>query len=83
MRRDELGQVMDHSGITTGLNERKLSVQVFSQHHGAIQPQTVIPWLTITPLRLHTTCTDHHQAWEKQPAKADYSSVADSDCEIC
>ena len=68
---------MGHSGLKTGLKERKFTAQVFIQHHGAVQPHTAIPRLTIAPLRYHTTHTDHHWAWERQPTKADHSSLAD------
>ena len=68
---------MGHLGIKTGLNNRTITVQVFSQNHGAEQLQPS-PRLTIAPLRPHTTCTDHHSAWEKQPTKANHSSLADS-----
>ena len=61
---------------------RKFTGQAFTQHHGAVQPHTAIPRLTRAPLRLHTTRPDHHWAWEKQPAKADHSSLTDFDCEI-
>ena len=70
---------MGQSGLKTGLNERK-TAQVFIQHHGAIQPHTAIPRLTRAPLRPHTAHMDCHWAWEKQPAKADHSSLADFDC---
>ena len=52
------------------------------QHHRAVQPHTVIPRLTRAPLRPHTTRTNRHWAWEKQPAKPDHSSQADFDCGI-
>ena len=51
MHRDELGQVMDDSGIKTGLNERKFTAHVFIQLHGAVQPHATIPRLTRAPLR--------------------------------
>ena len=57
---------MGHSGLKTGLNERKFMAKVFVEHHGAVQPHTAIPRLTRVPIRPHTTCTDHHRAWEKQ-----------------
>ena len=43
-----------------------------------VQPCTAIPRLIRAPLRPHMDC---HWAWEKQPAKGDYSSLADLDCE--
>ena len=67
---------MGHSGLKTGVNERKFTAQVFSQHHRVVQPHTTI---TIAPLRPHTTHTDCHWAWEKHPAKVDHSNLADSD----
>ena len=73
---------MGHSGLETGLNERKFIVQVFIQHHKVVQPYTAIPRLTRAPLMLHATCADHHWALGKQPAKADHSSLADFDCEF-
>ena len=73
---------MGHSGLKTGLNERKFSAQVFMQHHGAVYPHTAIPRLTRTPLRPHTARTDCHWALEMLPAKPDHSSLADFDCEI-
>ena len=69
-------------------HERKFILLVFIQYHGAVQPHTAIPTL---PLRPHTAHTDCHWAWEKQPAKANHSSLdceinhsslADFDCEI-
>ena len=64
------------------LKWKEFTAQVFGQHHGAAQPHIAIPRLTIAPLRPHTTNMDHHWAWEKQTAKADHSSLVDSDCEI-
>ena len=63
-------------------DERKFTAQVFFQYHEAMQPHTAIPRLTRAPLRPCTTRTDHHWAWEKQPAKADHSSLADFNCKI-
>ena len=60
--RDELGRVMGHQGIKTGLNETKITAQVFIQHHGALQPHTTISRMTRAPLRSHTTHTDCHWA---------------------
>ena len=37
---------MGHSGLKTGLNERKFTEEVYIQHHGAVQPHTAIPTLT-------------------------------------
>ena len=79
---DELCQVLGHSSLKTGLNERKITAQVFIQHHRAVQSHTAIPRLTIAPLRPHTTHMDCHWAWKKQPAKAYHSILAGSDCEI-
>ena len=73
---------MGYSGLKTGLNERKFTAQAFIQYHGAVQPHTTIPRLIRVPLKPHTTHTDFHWAWEKQPAKADHSSLADFDCEF-
>ena len=73
---------MGHSSLKNTLNKRKFTTQLFSQHNGAVLPHTVIPRLTIVPLRPHATRTDCHWAWEKQPVKEDRSSLADSDCEI-
>ena len=70
MRRDELSQVMGHLGLKIGLNEKRFTAQVFSQYHGAVQPHTAIPRLTIAPLRLHTTCADRHWAWGKAASKS-------------
>ena len=61
---------------------KEFTVQVFIQHHRAVQPHTAILRLTTAPLRPHTARTDHHCACEKQPAKADHSSLADFDYEI-
>ena len=55
---------------------------VFIQHHGAVKPHTAIPRLDRAPLRSRTANMAHHCTWEKQPAKTNYSSVADFDCEI-
>ena len=38
-------------GPSGSQNERKLTAQVFIQHHGAVQPHTTIPMLTRAPLR--------------------------------
>ena len=58
-----------------GYNERKFTAEILIQHHRAVQPHTVIPRLTRTPLRLHTAHMDRHWAWEKQPVKPDHSSL--------
>ena len=69
---------MGHSGLKTGLHERKFTEEVYIQHHGAVQPHIYshphIYQSSITPP--HTAHTDCHRAWEKQPAKAD-SNLAD------
>ena len=70
---------MGHSGLKT---ERKFTVQVYIQHHGAVQPHTAIPRLTRAPLRSHTARTDRHWACKKQPAKAEHSSLADFDTKV-
>ena len=62
--------------------KRKFTAQAFSQYHRAVQLHTAIHRLTIIPLMPHTARTDHYKTWEKQPAKADHSCLADSDCEI-
>ena len=80
--RDELGQVMGHPCLKTGLNKRKLTAQVFIQYHRAVQPHTAIPRLTTASLRPHTAHEDHHWVSQKQPTKTDHSSLADFDCEI-
>jgi len=41
-----------------------------------VQPLTTIPGLAKLPFGQQTAPTDHHCASEKQPAKADHSSVA-------
>ena len=71
---------MGHSGLNW--LKKEIHSRSIYQHHGAVQPHTAIPRLTIVPLRSHTACTDRHWAWEKQPAKLDHSSLAGFDCEI-
>jgi len=54
----------------------------FFQYHRAVQPLTTIPRLAKPPFGHPTACTDRHFASEKQPAKADHSSVACFEYEI-
>jgi len=47
-----------------------------------VQPLTTIPRLAKLPFGYQTARTDRHRASEKQPAKADHSSVACFEYEI-
>ena len=58
------------------MKENLQYMQVFTQHHGAVQPHdTATPRLTSALLRPQIARMDCHCAWEKQPAKADHSSL--------
>ena len=54
----------------------KMKADTFIQHHRAVQSLTTIPTLAKLPFGHQTAFTYLHCAWEKQPAKADHSSVA-------
>jgi len=67
---------MGLTSLLTGYNEEKFTADTFIQNHRAVQPLTIIPRLAKAPFGHQTTRTDRHWASEKQPVKADYSSVA-------
>jgi len=49
--------------------------QVIIQHHGAVQPHAAISWLARALSRPQTARKARHNAWKKQPEKADPFTV--------